>query len=891
MAQPLWIHKNRAVLFLEPMLYYYSTRTTFTTNTKTVLNVNTCALQKPPYGNANISSRGIGRTGNVRALCKQGRLEDALHILHDMDQRGIPPDDLTYASLLHGCLNSKALPAGKLVHAHIIQTGFIPGIFLGTKLVTMYAKCESLEHARRILDEMPKRDVVSWTALITAYSKYGHDEEALVLFFQMQQSGIRPDQFTFATVLPICANLAALDCGKVIHEDIIRTGFHSDVFVGSAIVNMYVKCGCIENARQVFDKMPERDVVLWTAMIAGYAQNGVVDEAMKLFQKMPERNVVSWNAMITAYAQNGHIGEALKLFEKMPERDVFSWNAMIVGYAQDGLVNEALKCFHKMPEKNAVSWNAMITGCIQNGYFEEALNLFREMQMTDVKINSVTLASILPACANLAVLEYGKEVHEDAIRNGFQSDIVLGNALVDMYIECGSIDDARGVFDNMPERNVVSWNAMTTHSQTEHFDDALKLSQKMPQQNVVSWSMMIAGYAQSGHSNEALKLFRQMQLAGVNPNSVTFASVLPACANLAALEHGKEVHENIIKSGFDSDIFVGNALVDMYAKCGSIENAWKMFDKMLKRDAVSWNTMIGGYAIHGCGKEALQLFEQMQHSDMKPDKVTFIGVLSACCNAGLVHDGLQYFNRMSQDYHITPAVEHYGCIVGLLGRAGHLDEAYNFINIMPIKPNAAVWRSLLGACRIHSNIELGELVAERLFELDPKNDAQYVLLSNIYASAGWWDDVEKVRKMMKDRRVKRMPGCSWIEVNNKVYDFLTGDRSHPQLEKIYAKLESLSGQMKEAGYVPDTKFVLHDVGDEQKEQILSRHSEKLAIAFGLINTPPGTPIRIVKNLRVCGDCHSATKFISKIVAREIIVRDAHRFHHFKDGHCSCGNYW
>eukprot|EP01018_Ginkgo_biloba_P001238 Gb_28665 [translate_table: standard] len=834
MARPVKNEKITMVLFVGQMIPVQGRKTT------------TISVERE--SNANNSS--------VRTLCKQGRLKDALHILHFIDQ---PVYDCTYASLLQGCLNDKALQEGKLVHAHTIQTGFkYQDISLGNKLVTMYAKCGRLVDACRVFDQMPERDVVSWTVMIASYARHGRAEEALELFYQMHKTDIEPSQFTFASVLPACANLAAL---KKVHEEIITYGFQSNVFVGNVLVNMYGKCKSIENARIVFDKMPERDVVSWTAMIAGYAQNGRVDQALELFQKMPEPNVVSWNAMIAGYAQNGRVVEAVKLFQSMPEQNVISWNAMIAGYAQ-------------------------------NGYGEETLKLFQQMQLAGMKPNSKTFASVLPVCANLADLEHGMEIHEEIIRNGFQSDVTVGNALVDMYAKCGSIDNAWHVFDRLPGRDVVSWNAIIAgYTQNGNVEEALKLFNKMPQRNVISWTAMIAGFAQNGFCEEALKLFLQMQLAGVKPNSKTFASVLPACADLAALEQGIEIHEEIIRSQLHCDVFVGNALVDMYAKCGCIEYAHNLFDKMPHRDVVSWNAMIAGYAMHGCGKEALEVFEQMQHSSMKPNYVTFVGVLSACCNAGLVEEGWQYFDCMSQYYHIIPGMEHYGCMVGLLGRAGRLDEAQDFINKMPIIPGATVWRCLLGACRIHNNIELGKHVAERLFQLDPKNTAPYVLLSNIYAAAGRWDDTEKVRKMMKDRRVKKKPGCSWIEVNKQMYAFLVGDRSHPQREKIYEKLEELSGQMKAAGYVPETRFVLNDVEEEQKEQILCHHSEKLAIAFGLLNTSPGTAIRVIKNLRVCGDCHSATKFISKIVTREIVVRDANRFHHFKDGQCSCGDYW
>eukprot|EP01018_Ginkgo_biloba_P032070 Gb_08223 [translate_table: standard] len=738
-------------------------------------------------------------------LCvRRARLDNALRILHALDHR---IDSSIYACLLQGCIKKKALFEGKLVHAHMTERGCMPEIFLANILVTMYSKCGNVMDARRVLDQMPIRNVVSWTAMIAGYAQNGHVGQALTLFYQMKRTGIEPNQFTVATVLPACANIGALKQGKEIHEEIIRSGIQSNVFVENALVDMYAKCRSLDNARHMFDKMPKRDVISWNTMIAGYVQNGYMKEAFELFQKMPEPNVVSWTAMIAGYAQIGYVDEALKLFQKIVEPDVVSWNAMVAGY-------------------------------VQNGYVEEALNHFQQMKLAGMKPNSKTFAALLPACADLAVLEMGKEVHEDIIRSGLQSDVFVGSALVDMYTKCGSIENARIVFDKLPHRDVVSWNTMVAgyahsgnvnealelfnkmpqrdvvswnamiavyiqnghveealklfqkmpvrdvvswnamisgYTQSGDVEEALKLFQKMPKRDVVSWNVMIAGYAQNGHSEEALKLFREMQLADMKPNLETFTIILLACANLAVMEHGKEAHEIVIRSGFQSDVFVGNTLVGMYAKSGSLEDAGRVFDKMPQRDVISWTTMIVGYAIHGCGKEALELFQHMQDSGTNPNHVTFVGVLSACCHAGLVDEGWQYFDRMSE-YRITPAMEHYGCMVDLLGRAGQLEKALDFINKMPIKPDAALWGSLLGACSTHGNIDLGEHVAELLFELNPEDSATYVLLSNMYAAAGRWVDIQKVRKMMKDRRVKKKPGCSWIEVNKQVYAFLVGER-------------------------------------------------------------------------------------------------------------------
>eukprot|EP01018_Ginkgo_biloba_P002598 Gb_38504 [translate_table: standard] len=875
MAQPLCNQKKMVPLFLGPMLQFQGRKGTINT---------TVGALKTTEGEAN-----YGIPEDVGTLCKEGRLKEALHILHDMDQL---VNTSTYVCLLQACIQKKALSEGKLVHAHMKDRGFVSDGFLGNTLVYMYAKCGSVVDARRVFDQMHKRDVFSWTVMIAAYARRGLSDESLSLFHQMQRTGMQPNQFTFASVLPACANLEALEQGMKIHEEILSCGFQSAVFVSNALVDMYAKCGSVDHARDVFDKMPQKDAVSWNAMIAAYARHGPPEEALRMFHQMQttgvqpnqftfasvlpacanlaaleqgmeihgeiirsgfQSDVFVESALVDMYAKCGRIEKARSLFDEMPVRDVVSWTAMIAGYSNNGQVDEALKLFQKMPERNLVSWNSMIAGYTKNGRVDEALELFQGMP---------------------------------------RHDIVSWNTMIAGYAQNGCVDEALELFQKVHEPDVVSWNAMIAgYAQNGRVDEALELFQKMPKPNIVSWNAMIAGYTQNGRWEESLNLFRLMQLAGVKPDSNTFASVLPACANLATLERGMEIHEEIIKSGFQFDVFVGSALVDMYAKCGSIEKARDLFDRMHQRNAISWTAMIAGYAMHGCGKEALKLFEQMQHAGMSPDHVTLVSVLSACCHAGLVDEGRQYFDCMSQCYHITPAMKHYSCMVDILGRAGRLDEAQDFINQMPIKPDATVWGCLLGACRVHSNIELGERVAGHMLELDPKNAAPYVVLSNMYAAAGRWDDIANVRKMMKEKRVKKMPGCSWIEISRQVHAFRVGDKSHPQTEKIYAKLEKLSQQLKAAGYVPKTRFVLNDVEEEQKEQILCHHSEKLAIAFGLINTSAGTAIRVIKNLRVCGDCHSATKFISKIVAREIVVRDANRYHHFKDGSCSCGDYW
>uniref|UniRef100_A0A803NIQ5 DYW domain-containing protein n=1 Tax=Cannabis sativa TaxID=3483 RepID=A0A803NIQ5_CANSA len=421
------------------------------------------------------------------------------------------------------------------------------------------------------------------------------------------------------------------------------------------------------------------------------------------------------------------------------------------------------------------------------------------------------------------------------------------------------------------------------------------LFKRMVRRNIISWTAMISGYTQNGLAERALDVFDKMmeEDSEVKPNWVTIMSVLPACAHSAALERGRKIHKFANEIGLGSNVSVQTALVAMYAKCGSLVEAHQCFDKIhqQKRNLIAWNTMIMAYASHGHGLESVSTFEDMIRVGVQPDTITFTGLLSGCSHSGLVDLGLKYFYCMTKSYFVEPEVQHYACVVDLLGRAGRLVEANNLINQMPMQAGPSVWGALLAACRKHRNLELAEAAAKKLFVLEPDNSGNFVLLSNMYAEVGMWKEVDNLRAMLKNRGMRKTPGCSWIEINGKAHMFLGGDTSHPQAKEIYMFLKELPEKIKGVGYVPDTSLVLHDVSKEEKEHNLSAHSEKLAIAFGLLNTRPGVVLRVTKNLRICVDCHTATKFISKIYGREIIVRDVNRFHHFLDGKCSCGDYW
>lgn len=598
-------------------------------------------------------------------------------------------------------------------------------------------------------------------------------------------------------------------------------------------------------------------------------------------------------------------------------------------YASCREPGSARRVFDEIPDRNVVLFNVMIRSYVNNHLYRDGLLVYANMPVRGIQPDHYTFPCVLKACSGMENLPVGLQVHTVIMRFGLDCNLFVGNALIAMYGKCGCIFEASRVFTEMLHRDVVTWNSVVAcYAQNGRVDEALEVCKEMelqkmspdagtmasilpavtntesvnvlfirrmfdnmPHRGLVSWNAMIAIYVNNSMAAEAVQLFSLMETEGVKPDAVTLASVLPACGDLSALALGKRIHEYICSKKMGPNLFLENALVDMYAKCGCLQAAREVFDGMRGQDVVSWTSMISAYGMHGRGRDAVSLFSKMRESGLKPDHIAFVSVLSACSHAGLLKEGQYFFDLMVNEYQMIPRIEHFACMVDLLGRAGHIEEAYNFIKQMPIEPNERVWGALLGACRVYSNMRIGLIAADHLFKLVPQQAAYYVLLSNIYAKAGRWDDVTSVRSIMKSRGIKKSPGCSNVELDSRVHTFLVGDRSHPQSKEIYAELDALVGKMKEAGYVAETDSALHDLEEEDKEFHLAVHSEKLAIAFMLINSSPGVPIRITKNLRVCADCHSAAKLISKITKRVITVRDTNRFHHFENGFCSCGDYW
>ncbi|XAR69448.1 hypothetical protein NMG60_11001028 [Bertholletia excelsa] len=521
---------------------------------------------------------------------------------------------------------------------------------------------------------------------------------------------------------------------------------------------------------------------------------------------------------------------------------------------------DSRQVFEETPVKSSTTWSSIISSFAQNELPWFAIEFFRRMLHVGIRPDDHILPSATKACALLSRSDIGRSLHCLAVKTGFDDDVFVGSSVTDMYAKCGEISDARKMFDVMPERNVVSWSGM------------------------------IYGYTQLGEDEEALKLFKQALLEDLNVNDFTFSSVIRVCGNSTLLELGKQIQGLCLKTSYDSSSFVGSSLISMYSKCGVIEGAYHVFNEIPVKNLGMWNAMLIACAQHAHTKKAFHLFKQMEGVGMKPNFITFLCVLYACSHAGLVEEGRYYFGLM-KEYGIEPGDQHYASMVDLLGRSGKLQEAVSIIMEMPMKPTESVWGALLTGCRIHGDTQLAAYAADRVFELGPVSSGMHVLLSNAFAAAGRYEEAAKARKMMRDRGLKKETGLSWVEEGNRVHTFAAGDRSHAKAREIYQKLEEMGDEMERAGYVADTSFVLRNVDSKEKNQSIRFHSERLAIAFGLITFPPERPIRVMKNLRVCGDCHTAIKFISKCTSRVIIVRDNNRFHRFEDGKCSCGDYW
>ncbi|KAK7387098.1 hypothetical protein VNO78_27605 [Psophocarpus tetragonolobus] len=766
----------------------------------------------------------------------------------------------TLETLLQRCECVREL---KQILSQTILSALIRDPYAASRVIkfSSHSTLVPFNYSLRIFNHLDNPNVFTWNTIMRAHLELQNSpHQALSLYKRFLAQHAKPDNYTYPILLQCCAARVSEFDGRQLHRHVVGFGFYEDVYVRNTLINLYAVCGSMESARKVFEESPVLDLVSWNTLLAGYVQAGEVEEAERVFMGMPERNTIASNSMIVLFGKEGCVDKAKRIFYEVRGR-----------------------------ERDMVSWSAMVSCYEQNEMGEEALALFVEMRASGVNVDEVVVVSVVSACSRVLNVEMGRMVHGLTVKVGVEDYVSLKNALIHFYSSCREIVDARRIFyDGGVLLDMISWNSMISgYLRCGSIEEAEMLFYSMPEKDVVSWSAMISGYAQHECFSEALVLFQEMQLHGVRPDDTALVSVISACTHLAALDLGKWVHAYISKNKLKVNVILSTTLIDMYMKCGCVENALEVFYAMEEKGVSTWNAVILGLATNGVVEQSLNLFEDMKKSRTLPNEITFMGVLGACRHMGLVKEGRHYFSSMIHEHKIEPNIKHYGCMVDLFGRAGLLKEAEELIESMPMAPDVATWGALLGACRKHHNNEMGERVGRKLIQLQPDHDGFHVLLSNIYALKGNWGNVLEIRGIMAQHGVVKTPGCSMIEANGIVHEFLAGDKTHPQINDIEHMLDVVASKLKIEGYVPTTSEVSLDIDEEEKETALFLHSEKLAVAFGLITVAPPTPIRVMKNLRICTDCHTVIKLISKAFDRDIVVRDRHRFHHFRRGACSC----
>lgn len=719
----------------------------------------------------------------ISSLCKQKLYDEALgafDFLHKNTSFPIRPS--TYAQLISACSSLRSLEQGRKIHLHILASKCQPDVILNNHILNMYGKCGSLKDARSVFDYMHQRNVVSWTSVIAGYSQNGQENDAIELYFQMLQSGVMPDQFTFGSIIKACSGLNDVGLGRQLHAQVIKSEHGSHLIAQNALIAMYTKFDQLADAWDVFSHITTKDLISWASMIAGFSQLGYEFEALCHFREMLrcggyQLNEFIFGSVFSACSSLLHPECGRQIHGVCIKfglgRDIFAGCSLCDMYARCGFLDFARVIFDHIERPDLASWNAMIAGVANGGDVNEAMSFFSQMRHLELIPDKLTIRSLLCACTGPLALHQGMQVHSYIVKIGFDTSVPVCNALLTMYAKCCVLCKAFLVFEELGE------NA-----------------------DSVSWNSILTACMQHNQAGDVFRLFNLLLVSQNKPDRITLSNVVGACAEVASLEMGNQAYCYIMKTGLILDVSVMNGLIDMYIKCGSLGSAQELFDSMEDPNIVSWSSLIVGYAQFGYGEEALKLFKRMRSLGVRPNEVTFVGVLTACSHVGLVEEGWQLYRTMETEYGIEPTREHCSCVVDLLARAGRLHEAEDFINQMPFDPDIIVWKSLLAACKTHGNADVGRRAAEKILIMDPTNSAAHVLLCNIYASSGRWGDVARMRGSMKERGVRKVPGQSWIEVKNRINVFFAEDSMHPERDKIYSILEELSLQMLDDDFAP-----------------------------------------------------------------------------------------
>ncbi|KAL4580695.1 hypothetical protein LXL04_016896 [Taraxacum kok-saghyz] len=693
------------------------------------------------------------QNSKITQFSKSGRVEEACKLFNEMTHR----NTVTFNSMISAYAKNRRINDALNLFDKMPRRNLV-------SWNTMISGClhnERVEKARQLLDQMPQRDIFTWTLMITCYTRNGELEKARNLFNSM------PDKMN-----PACWN--AMISGYVNHRKLkeARQMFDEmpvkDLVSWNSMLGGYTQTGEMSLALNFFDQIPVKDVVSWNLIVDGFSQIGDCNSAWRFFKNIPNPNIVSWVTILSALGKNGQIKDARKLLDEMPVKNIVSWNAMIATYVQNSQINEALTLFNQMPEKNAVSWTTMINGYVRNGHLDQARQLLDKMPYKNTGAQTAMISGYTQNKRINEAREIFNQIHN--------RDTVCWNTMIVGYVQNGIMDEALDLFEKMPKKDVVSWNTMIAgYCQDNQMDKALDFFKKTQHKNIVTWNSLISGFTHNGYYTNAFEYFKSMIQNGYKPDESTYALILSSSANLAALHLGTQIHQLCLKNGYEQDIFVTNSLITMYAKSGHMSRAKRVFYDRPRTDVISWNSLIDGYALNGYGIDAVAAMAAMEVAGVIPDEVTFIGVLSACSHGGLIEEGFRVFESMVEKHSIDPLPEHYGCMVDLVGRAGRPETALQIVEEMKTGGgNAGVWGALLDGCRVNGDLKVAEDVAEKLTEIEPEKGSGLVMLSNVNAAAGRWEVVERVRGKLKERKGVKQPGCSWIEVGNRVRVFVSG---------------------------------------------------------------------------------------------------------------------
>ncbi|KAI5080293.1 hypothetical protein GOP47_0005772 [Adiantum capillus-veneris] len=796
---------------------------------------------------------------------------------------GFSPNKVSFGLALKACGVENMLWQGRLVHEHIIRCGIVIDETCGSSLIDMYAKCGDLDDAQTLFMTLPYKNVFAWGALMAGYVQHGQGAAVLELFEEMESKAIRPSAAIYSCVLKACGSLKHLEKGKLVHDQIMDHGLGSDQIINNALMDMYAKCGDFEEAFKVLDKLPHQNEWSWGAIIGGYMQRGCSLLALEVFEKMQKRGVkpnkVIYSCVLKACGDIGATDEGRVLHQWIIVDSVESneevYNSLIGMYASFGSLAEAWKIFNTISKANARSYDAMIVGYSRHGHSASLLELFEKVQRNGIKPSEAMFSCAVKACGGLKALIYGRSIHGQIVVNLAKPDVVLVNSLIDMYLSCGSLKEAEKVFDKSITRDVVSWNSI------------------------------LSGYTQNGHPSSALKVFNKMLKSDLKPDRVTFLCMVKACSSVGALREGRFMHDKILEGGFEADVAVRVSLVDMFARCGSLLEAEKLLSGAAKCDTGAWAALIAGYAQHGECKVARERFHDMQMHGVMPDIAAFTVILTSCCHAGEVEEGYWFFNAMKKEYGITPKLEHFNCLIDLLGRAGRLSEASQLFKIMPDFPDVMGWMSLLTACKRYGDAELGKECVEEILRIDPQNSAVFTLMSNTFADGHMWEDAAGLEKLRSYANAWKKPATAWIQIEDQIHEFTLEKRAKAEDDLNSARLKFLKKQMEKAGYIPKLDIVTMEKTKDESDSFLklnngdehafnsfeeSGHAEAHAlVGFGHVKPLKGATVRLARVFYLSASQKLEKFSTPKTNRKEIVLRNSYGIHfsssHFVRSYC------